>query len=70
MGCSKQCSTKLYVPHLPSTEGSEGGVAVPAMHQINFEWPKCKHLREVDWLTKLYPECGDQTNINGEWFML
>eukprot|EP00978_Attheya_sp_CCMP212_P007065 scaffold16473_cov71-Attheya_sp.AAC.3 len=38
MGCSKQCSTKLYVPHLPSTEGSEGGV-VAAMHQINFEWP-------------------------------
>eukprot|EP00543_Licmophora_paradoxa_P003278 CAMPEP_0202443344 /NCGR_PEP_ID=MMETSP1360-20130828/2647_1 /ASSEMBLY_ACC=CAM_ASM_000848 /TAXON_ID=515479 /ORGANISM="Licmophora paradoxa, Strain CCMP2313" /LENGTH=175 /DNA_ID=CAMNT_0049059017 /DNA_START=163 /DNA_END=687 /DNA_ORIENTATION=- len=26
-----------------------------------------EHLREVDRLTKLYPECGDQTNIDGEW---
>eukprot|EP00978_Attheya_sp_CCMP212_P020049 scaffold56990_cov62-Attheya_sp.AAC.1 len=37
------------VPHLPSTEGSEGGV-VPAMHQINFEWPKIRSrvLREKE----------------------
>eukprot|EP00978_Attheya_sp_CCMP212_P022854 scaffold68903_cov35-Attheya_sp.AAC.1 len=45
MGCSKQCSTKLYVPHLPSTEGSEGGI-VPAMHQINFKWPNTKDAKE------------------------
>eukprot|EP00978_Attheya_sp_CCMP212_P011923 scaffold29623_cov46-Attheya_sp.AAC.5 len=46
MGCSKQCSTKLYVPHLTSTdaEGSEGGV-VPAMHPINFEWPKSQQMQ-------------------------
>jgi hypothetical protein len=29
-----------------------------------------KHLREVDRLIKLYPECGDQTNIDGEWIMI
>jgi hypothetical protein len=26
--------------------------------------------QEANHLTKLYPECGDQTNIKGKWIML
>jgi hypothetical protein len=29
-----------------------------------------EHLKEADRLIKLYPECGDQTNIHGVWIML
>ena len=58
-------------------------VSVVGQHLHEDEFPPAKgdrivelakegweHLREVDRLTKLYPECGDQTNINGEWIML
>jgi hypothetical protein len=29
-----------------------------------------KHVKELDRLNTLYPECDDQTSINGEWIML
>jgi hypothetical protein len=29
-----------------------------------------KQMKELRRLMELYPECGDQTNINGEWIML
>jgi hypothetical protein len=29
-----------------------------------------KQMKELHRLMELYPECGDQTNINGEWIML
>jgi hypothetical protein len=29
-----------------------------------------KHVKELDRLNTLYPECGNQTSINGEWIML
>eukprot|EP00978_Attheya_sp_CCMP212_P039105 scaffold200363_cov50-Attheya_sp.AAC.1 len=63
MGCSKQCSTKLYVPHLPSTEGSEGGI-VPAMHQINFKWPNTKDAKEeADKQAKFLNDVKDLSDI-------
>jgi hypothetical protein len=29
-----------------------------------------KLMKELHRLMELYPECGDQTSINGEWTML
>jgi hypothetical protein len=29
-----------------------------------------EHFRDHDLLINLYPECGDHTNIDGEWFMI
>jgi hypothetical protein len=37
---------------------------------MEFAKEELEHMQEADQVVKLYPECGDQTCINGEWLML